>query len=248
MPATLATVHPLNARPLRAAPERDVLTPTAAAPVDLPAELLSTLINLAGRQRMLSQRLPLLALQAALGDTGALAQARSTLDTFADSHQQLVVSEGQRPGLFSPALQQVYGSGPGEAGVDAAVRRYIQLAETTLNHLAQSKQRDPATLAGEVQALVQAAGPLLSLLNLATQAFEHEARERSRAMQTRITDLITDIQTVAKEARIVAFNAQVAARRAGEAGREFSVVATRLTTITEHMDELTRQALRRARD
>ena len=47
-----------------------------------------------------------------------------------------------------------------------------------------------------------------------------------------------DINKIAKEARIVSFNALIMAARAGDAGREFAVVAGALTTITEEIDRL----------
>ena len=55
---------------------------------------------------------------------------------------------------------------------------------------------------------------------------------------------MTDIESIAKRARIVSVNAQIVAARAGGAGREFSVVAGELSQITGKIDELVRQALR----
>ena len=53
-----------------------------------------------------------------------------------------------------------------------------------------------------------------------------------------------DIQSIAKQARIVSFNAQIIASRAQASGREFAVVAAELSDITGRIDELVREAVR----
>jgi methyl-accepting chemotaxis protein len=55
---------------------------------------------------------------------------------------------------------------------------------------------------------------------------------------------MSEIESIAKQARIVLFNAQVVAARASTSGREFSVVTTELSHITAKIDELAREALR----
>ena len=55
--------------------------------------------------------------------------------------------------------------------------------------------------------------------------------------------IVTDIQQVAREAKIVSFNAQVIAARAGLAGREFGVVAGRLSDVSTDVDRLARKGL-----
>jgi methyl-accepting chemotaxis protein len=52
-----------------------------------------------------------------------------------------------------------------------------------------------------------------------------------------------DIQDIAKEARIVSFNARVMAARAGDAGKEFAVVASVLSGISEQIQALARSAM-----
>lgn len=75
-----------------------------------------------------------------------------------------------------------------------------------------------------------------------TQAFEEEARVLAREQQRQRDRLNEEIRSVAREARVVAFNAQVSAHRAGPGGAEFAVVAARMATITEEMDHLAQTA------
>jgi len=55
--------------------------------------------------------------------------------------------------------------------------------------------------------------------------------------------IMTDIETIAKQAKMVSFNARIVAARAGQAGKEFSVVAGVLSNITTEIDDLVRAAL-----
>ena len=61
-------------------------------------------------------------------------------------------------------------------------------------------------------------------------------------MMKELAGIVGDIQSVAKEAKVVSFNAQVMAARAGQHGREFAVVANVLSDITSEIDRLTRKA------
>ncbi|MNT64730.1 Methyl-accepting chemotaxis protein 1 [compost metagenome] len=61
-------------------------------------------------------------------------------------------------------------------------------------------------------------------------------------MMKELAGIVDDIQSVAKEAKVVSFNAQVMAARAGQHGREFAVVANVLSDITSEIDRLTRKA------
>jgi methyl-accepting chemotaxis protein len=58
--------------------------------------------------------------------------------------------------------------------------------------------------------------------------------------------VITEIETIAKQAKMVAFNARIVAARAGFAGREFAVVAGVLSNITGEIDDMVKTALNAA--
>lgn len=218
-----------------------VRTGSPATPPD--GERLSALINMAGRQRMLSQRLVLHAVLAAqqqatqaLAGLGhatlpALPVFRDTLERMARSHERLAHGGGEWPGAFSEGLRQVYFA---PRNADARIRDFLGLAQQVLNGLEGRR----ANVDAIVQELVADATPILELLNELTLAHEAEAALRARQERTRHQELMERLQAVAREAKVVAFNAQVAAHRAGSHGPEFGVVAARMGVITEEMEKL----------
>lgn len=230
-----------------------VRTATATSHPD--GERLSTLINMAGRQRMLSQRLVLHAVLAAqqqrqqaalhpspghgtaagLPDPPALPVFRDTLACMALSHERLAHGGGEWPGAFSDGLRQAYFA---PRNADARIRDFLGLAQQVLAGLAGRR----ANVDAIVQELVAEATPMLELLNELTLAHEAEAALRTRQERSRHQALMERLHAVAREAKVVAFNAQVAAHRAGSLGPEFGVVAARMGVITEEMEKLLQQA------
>jgi methyl-accepting chemotaxis protein len=114
----------------------------------------------------------------------------------------------------------------------------MQLVQRALEQIEAASPRTPATVAE----LVAHTDRVLEALNAATTAFDEVAKARADAMMKELTGIVGDIQNVAKEAKVVSFNAQVVAARAGQHGREFAVVANVLSDITTEIDELTRKA------
>jgi len=198
------------------------------------AETWSSLINLAGRQRMLSQRIALMALLADRGDRPAHAAAADALKQFSSAHERLSRGGDGLPAPPTAALQAAF---TGPQGVDGAVRRFIALGHELLG-AAEGQGRDALTR------LVAQATPLLAQLNQLTQAYEAQARDCARQAQARRASLISSIERVAGEARIVAMNARVAAARAGDGGREFGVVASRLVEVSTQIEALSHAAMR----
>jgi len=196
---------------------------------DVSSEVLSSLINLAGRQRMLSQRLVLKARLAFQQLDGALATARDTLRTFEDSHVALVEGRDGLPGLFSPALHHAfYGSGK----VAKQIADFIALAAVALESIGLASPRAEQAL----NALVQSADPLLTHLHGVTAVYEQESRRIARLQKKEQQDLVERINAIAKEAHIVSFNGQIVASRVNVTGREFAVVAGVMTTITKELE------------
>jgi hypothetical protein len=199
------------------------------------AEMWSTLINLAGRQRMLSQRIVLMALLGDRGDASARSAAQEALQQFAGAHARLLRGgDGVPPP--PPAVQGLLLGGDGN-GTDAAVRAFIALAE-------QSLRTDVALARPALSRLVERATPMLALLNKLTQAYETLAREAVQQAQQRQAGLIGRIERIASEARVISLNARIVAARAGDQGREFGVVASRLVEVSAQIEALSREAMR----
>lgn len=213
------------------APKRVASAPRATA-----GELFGKTINLSGRRRFTSQRVVLYAVLAAQGREGAVATAREALATFAEAHGALLQGE-LAPEQLGAELAEAY------FGADRANERilaFIELARRALDAIAAHGGQTAALL----EQLVEAATPLLGALNRLTQLYEDLARRHAAAAKQQLSDVMGDIELIAKHARIVSFNAQVVAARAGHSGREFAVVSGELTQLTGKLDGLVREAVR----
>lgn len=229
-PAALCSGAPASARPAAAPP---------AAPADEPrlsGDVFGALINLSGRRRFTSQRVVLYAVLASLGHEGADQTARETLAAFRDAHLTLVEGKRGLPGIFCRQLHDAYF---GTLQGDRIIRDFIALAEGTLDAITGGGRAAPAML----EDLVRAATPLLSTLNGLTLVYEEQAKRHAQLQRRQMHEMMGDIKTIARQARMVAFNAQIVAARAGQVGKEFAVVASTMTNITGEIDELVQTAL-----
>ncbi|CAG2145073.1 methyl-accepting chemotaxis protein [Cupriavidus numazuensis] len=197
------------------------------------AETIGALINLSGRQRMLSQRIMLQMLLASRGDPTARETARKCLSTLESAHSDLVTGNERLPGAFSVALQQLYF---GNARADARIREFIAQARTAID----APPADTTARASSLDALVTQATPILDLLQAVTEAYQKEMQDCEMAVRKRQTDLVDRLSSISMQANIVAMNARVSAARAGEYGREFSVITQVLADIIKEMDQLVR--------
>lgn len=202
----------------------------------LSGDVFGALINLSGRRRFTSQRVVLYAVLASMGHQGAIATARETLALFRDAHLTLVEGKGGLPGIFCGQLRDAYF---GTLQGDRVIRQFIELAEQTLAAIVDDARGAPALL----DELVRSATPLLSVLNGLTLVYEEQSRRHAQTQKRQLHTMMGDIKTIAKQARMVAFNAQIVAARAGTAGKEFAVVAGTMTSITAEIDDLVHQAL-----
>lgn len=211
--------------------------PAPNTPKAISAETFSSLINLAGRQRMLSQRVILNTLLASQGQQDARLVAQEALALFAATHEDLVEGNQQLPGIFSPALEAAYF---GENKADTVIKRFIQEAQQALN----DQDEAVALSQAQIDRLGKYATPLVTMLNQITQVYELEAKQQASRHQKQQQELMENIQQITKQAKIVSINAKIIAARAGHVGREFSVVAGVLAEITNELDELILKAVR----
>lgn len=206
------------------------------APVKLSCDLFGALINLSGRRRFTSQRVVLYAVLASMGHEGAITTARETLALFRDAHLTLVEGKGGLPGMFCGQLQDAYF---GTLQGDKVIRDFIELAGSALDAIVDNGRTAPALL----DELVRGATPLLSVLNGLTLVYEEQSKRHAQAQRKQLQNMMGDIKTISRQARLAAFNAQVVAARAGAEGKEFAAVAGVLTSITGEIDDLVHQAL-----
>jgi len=206
------------------------------AKLKLSGDVFGALINLSGRRRFTSQRVVLYAVLASLGHDGAIETSLDALKLFRDAHIALVEGKGELPGIFCDQLKDAYF---GPLAGDKSIREFIHLAESALVAIKTDARRAPAML----DELVRSATPLLAVLNALTLVYEEQSKRHAVVLKRQLLEMMTDIKTIAKQARMVSFNAQIVAARAGDAGREFKVVASVLTNITGEIDDLVHQAL-----
>jgi hypothetical protein len=220
----------------------NITTPheTAAAGAGFDAKLsgdvFGALINLSGRRRFASQRVVLYAVLASMGHEGAIAVARETLALLTDAHTTLIEGRGALPGVFCGQLRDAYF---GTLQGDRVIRDFIELAWSTLDGIAENRAGTPLLL----DELVRKATPLLSVLNGLTLVYEEQSKRHAQLQRRQLQAMMGDIKTISRQARIVAFNAQIVAARAGPAGQEFAAAARSMTSVTTEIDELVRAAL-----
>lgn len=218
-------------------PSMPTLSPSSApaAPASARDNGMS-LVNLAARQRMLSQRMVLQTVLAARGSDLHLKAARSTLALFADSQARLVETPRHLDTVSAEVIRKVY---QGPSGVRATIDAFAQQVGTALDLAERQSPRVEEALAQ----LVESTDGVLEALNTATTAFDQVNKAQSETLMKELAGIVASIQTVAREAKVVSFNAQVMAARAGQHGREFAVVANVLSGITNEIDGLSLQAV-----
>ncbi|MFO6420578.1 methyl-accepting chemotaxis protein [Hylemonella sp. W303a] len=230
----------MNTTTFPVATTRTVSKPRALTPAHTsegPAHIQGlSLVNLSARQRMLSQRMILQTLLASRGDARKLEDAQRSLRVFTESQQHL---QDTVQTLDPPSAEKIANTYHGPKGVGPVIAAFMQLMQRTLEQI----ERKSSGVEDSMLELVGLIDRVLEVLNIATTAFDEVTKAKSDTMMTELVGIVGDIQSVAKEAKVVSFNAQIMAARAGQHGREFAVVANVLSDITGEIDRLTRQAV-----
>lgn len=194
-----------------------------------------SVVNLAARQRMLSQRMVLQTVLASSGSNLHLLAAQKTFQLFCDSHVKLLATPSNLDALSAQLVRDTY---QGPRGVGPLIEDFMQQMRATLHSIERG-----GSFTDSLNKLVTRTDPVLEALNTATTTFDNIAKGKASLLMKELTGIVSDIQTVAREAKVVSFNAQVMAARAGQHGREFAVVANVLSGITADIDGMSRKAI-----
>jgi methyl-accepting chemotaxis protein len=194
-----------------------------------------SLVNMAARQRMLSQRMLLQTVLAARGDQEQLQAALKSLQLFSESQARLVATADE---LDEASAQRIRATYTGVSGVGPRIEEFMRCMHRALQAIGGGDLHPQG-----LDELVADNDAVLAALNTATTTFDTIGKGKAVQLMKDLTAIVSDIQTVAREAKIVSFNAQVIAARAGQHGREFAVVASVLSGISTEVDGLARKAI-----
>lgn len=185
---------------------------------------------------MLSQKVVLNLLLSIKHRPQAIEQAKEAFSLFTHTHELLVKGNHEYPGIFFEELNAVF-FGPDLN--EAKIRQFISTCQQAFDTLFStgSLPDDIVSMLGDEAMLI------VPVLNNITMAFEHESKRSEMQRIKKQDSLMGSIQKIAKEAKIVSFNAQVVAARSGEAGKEFSVVANVMTEITDKIERLVKEIM-----
>lgn len=204
--------------------------------------LLGALINIAGRQRMLSHRAVMfLALSQAPDERemdALLAEAEQAFAAYETGVKLLVSGDAHQgiPPLFSARVRAILSRPAGSRASGALVlESFGGDGRACLEALRAGEPRCSV----RVRRLAElAGGVLLPLLNGVVAALEEDLAEalqqdaeRSADLRAVMTGALDDIEQTATKIRLIAFNALIEAARAGDAGRAFSVIAEEIKNL-----------------
>ncbi len=226
----------------------------ALADGQLSGPIFAGLINLIGRQRMLSQRVGLILLNLHIArlqglEIGAadLAAYAKAAEDFRCAHRTLI--NGNRdtkvPSLFSEGVRDVlYGKRDGNRKIEG----FIDATGFYEDVFANAKEYEAARL---LEFVTFIKSELLELLQANVAELEADyisfqrACDQQREEETRsVLAALSQIQKSAHLSRLVAFNAKISSIRAGEYGREFGALTDELKKISDEIGESSKLIVR----
>ena len=212
--------------------------------MDLSEDIYGKLINIAGRQRMLSQRIGFLFLTISghMANDNPIpepiwAMLRNALQDFRRGNELL--SHGDEdaglPKLTSERVDPLL-HGTGTTGGRAVIDRFMNEARAYLNALAQNIAPDQVEFEAFTEfVLIDLLQVLQSVVVALEEDFAEEMdrrREKRQQDAQRVMNALQEIQKASKFSRMIALNAKISADRAGPYGKEFGALTEELKNIS----------------
>lgn len=215
------------------------------------------LITIAGRQRMLSQRIGFLAVvlnNALFRDDGDLPAAQLTMlkKAAADFDKGYDILLNGDPDLDLPkwdstAVGEVLNA-PGNSNGRAVIDRFQIETRSVIEALETGTPRLEAETSAFSEFVLTDVLAILQRIVTALEAdFETEMagrRERRNSEIDRVAAAIREIQRASRFSRMIALNAKISANRAGPHGREFSALTDEIKRISGDITESSEDIIR----